>query len=287
MLQAQSRVDPQTVAVYPRNDPNPANANCPTSLPDDSHSGAINLDCFNLPDQTDATAYKKSAGEKDGTFRNRLASILMKQSDDVCTLELGRLTANEATVNTTLSILATSFATTSTIITGKTAKSILSGLAATSSASRGHINAEVYRNTLSTAVGRAIRLDRDRQKALLLANFVKTNKVYSVDQMVMDVNAYHQTCSFYYGLSLVVQAVDRTKFDELDRRRSMGTAIEDLDARTASLNVKLGDKSLSTEDQDAIKRQISELRDAQTALIKERAALTSATQGAITVTQGN
>lgn len=281
-LQAQSRVDPQTVAHYPQDGKTVMGSDCPVKLKSDTNAGAINLDCFIFPENRlkqqggqPATAYEQASTDR--TKRNRLASILLKQSDDVCTIEMGRLIADEAIANAGLSILTSGLSAASTIVSGETAKSILSGVATTTNATRGHINAEVYRNTLSTAILKAIQLERDRKRLEIFTNIPKTNDQYNVDQMIMDVNAYHQVCSLSRGLALVVDAVNRTTFDEADRRRSLGVAVEDIDNRLVVLNQKLSDAGLSSEDQTAIKQQISDLRTQQTEIIKQRSAITGAT----------
>ncbi|RVT94294.1 hypothetical protein [Sphingomonas crocodyli] len=243
-LQAQSRVDPRTVANYSRyaiedkqcrlSSPSDKNAN---RLNDDTRSGAINLDCFRFPEDSmrgkeipedGKTAYALAVADVAGIQRNRLTSILIKHADDVCTTEMGRFAANEATVNASLSILTSGFAAASTIVSGELSKSILSGIATTTSASRAHINAEVYRNIVSATVNHAIQNERDRQKLQILAKNSMNISTYSVDQMIMDVNQYHQVCSFYRGLTLVNDAVDKQKVDPSDLRSNIDRAVSDL-----------------------------------------------------------
>ncbi|HEX6376345.1 MAG TPA: hypothetical protein VFZ91_11565, partial [Allosphingosinicella sp.] len=241
-LQNQSRVDPRTVANYPRDDRIENSNTCPENLDGDTHGGAINLDCFRFPedDTTAPTAYDRAAGRlRDPArptayllaagskiARNRLGAILIKHADDVCTQELGRLTANEAISNTALATVASTLSGIATIVTGEHAKEIFAAGAGLATASRSHINAHVYRNVLSTAVSRAIHIARDKQRGEIQAQLGKDPDAYNVDQMVVDVNAYHQTCSFYRGLTLVLEAVDRTKFEESDRAAGLRAGIE-------------------------------------------------------------
>ena len=157
-LQAQSRIDPQVVAAYSKH-PNikgPGNRSCPSRIAGDTRSGAINLDCFTWDDSGE-TAY--SLAVKSDGDRNRLMDILVGRSNTLCNNDLARLVANEATVNTSLSIATSALSAAATIVTGDQASNILSGLAGTTNASRSHINAEVYRNTLSPVV---VRRDQGR-----------------------------------------------------------------------------------------------------------------------------
>jgi hypothetical protein len=254
-IQAQARVDPQTVAYYnpgrmdlPR-DPDalgPPRGPCPVKLAADTHSGAINLDCFRFPEDNDVkygasdqTAYRRVAtgAVDDGTrvLRNRLGAILIKKSDDICTLELGRLVANEGTANAALTTLDSFFSTAATIVTGEQAKSILSGLAGAANTGRTTLRAEVYRNALSTAIARAITNERAKQMAGIQQKLTKGTADYTVDQMIVDVNAYHQICSFYRGIGLVNDAVDAAKPPTNPAADASATAIQYLDEEIAGI----------------------------------------------------
>lgn len=281
-IYAQSRVDPQTVAVYPQSIPAPVkgspdgSAACPVRVRYDTHRGAVDLDCFRFPGDLSngPTAYQQAVGHDD--LRNRLAAILMKHSDDVCTIELGRLTANEAAVNATLSILTSGLAAASTVATGDVAKSILSGLATTTNASRGHINAEVYRNVLSPAVARAIESERDRKRAAITLNLVKPSRDYSVDLMIMEVNDYHQVCSFYRGLTLVVDAVDRTKFDAADQQTSLQDAIDSLDAEIRTTKSEQATAAGNATLLATLNTQLTSYEEQRTTLVKQHTAVQAA-----------
>lgn len=275
-LQAQSRVDPQTIAIYPAATPT-MTGTCVEKIHGDVRFGAINLDCLTFAGSTDL-AYQEASDDRGA--RNRLAAILLKQSDDVCTVELGRLTANQAMVNTGFSTATTALATAGSIVTGQLAGNILSGLASASNATRNHINAEVYRNLLSAAVTKAIRQERDSQRSTLLGKFSKDFPDYSVDQMIMDVNRYHQVCSFFSGLDLVITAVDRNAYFRNDPRRTAATAIDNVRAQIAAINRQLGRKDISPEEKTELLTQRAALREHETALVKEWTALPAAPEPA-------
>jgi hypothetical protein len=157
-----ARVEPVTMAVYPNKTLHTATGNCAEkrlpkdvdadgTMPDDRRPGAIDLSCFQFPEDSTTnvsttTAYARAVTSKDD--RNRLTAILLKQSDDVCTSEKALLLKRQAEVNGWLSIATTGLSTASTIFTGELAKSILSGGAAWTSGSRDHINTHVYRNQI-------------------------------------------------------------------------------------------------------------------------------------------
>ena len=260
-LQNQSRVDPRTVANYPRDDRTVDDPNCPREIGGDTHGGAINLDCFRFPGQgpNGITAYELAVDRK--VERNRLAAILIKHADDVCTQELGRLTANEAITNTALATVASTLSGIATIVTGAHAKEIFAAGSGLATASRSHVNAHVFRNILSTAVSRAIHIERDKQRGAIQAQLAKDNATYNVDQMVVEVNAYHQTCSFYRGLTLVLEAVDRTRFEESDRAGALRAAIEMYNREIATLDARAGRaKGKAKDDLEALVAQIETKR---------------------------
>lgn len=276
-LQNQSRVDPRTVAHYPRDDRIEGSLNCPLEIGGDTHGGAINLDCFRFPDHgpDGQTAYELAANRP--AERNRLAAVLIKHADDVCTQELGRLTANEAITNTALATLSSTLSGIATIVTGAHAKEIFAAGAGLSTASRSHVNAHVFRNVLSTAVSRAIHIARDKKRGEILAELNKDSTKYNVDQMIVDVNSYHQTCSFYRGLTLVLEAVDRTKFEESDRAAGLRAGLEVLENQIQRLEAQ----KLRTApgDRGTIETQIAALREEQNKRILELTTLKVETPG--------
>lgn len=163
-------------------------------------------------------AYARAASDR--VDRNRLAQILMKHSDDVCTIEMGTITANQATVNSSLNILATAATTTANIVTGNQAQQILTGVGTFAGASRSHLNADVYRNTVAYAISRAITLERQRLRELIESRYGQSRADFTVDEAIRAANQYHGVCSFYKGLELVLASVEgdqRTRAAEARR----------------------------------------------------------------------
>lgn len=176
--------------------------------------GAINLDCFVFPEDRNVDvkvkparlAYARAVDSQ--RERNRLTALLLKHSDDVCVEELGQLTANEATVNASLNILATAATTTANIVTGAQAQEILTGVGTFATASRSHLNSNVYRNTVAYAISRAITIERKRLRDSLEAHYGDSENQFTVDEAIRAANEYHGVCSFYKGLELVLASVE-------------------------------------------------------------------------------
>lgn len=163
----------------------------------------IDLDCFQFPETvSSATAYELAVGDMDK--RNRLSSILLKYSADKCTVENAEVYAYEASFNTILSTVVTGLSTAATIVSGDQAKSILSGGAAFANGTGDHINSNIYRNQVTQAITATISGERERLRAVMDSKRTLTHLEYSVDDMVRDANEFHQACSFYRGLELLL-----------------------------------------------------------------------------------
>lgn len=288
-LESQARVDPRTVAAYPNaGELSIGKSDCrPRRLRSDEHSIAINLDCFYFPESLRVPnpaggtspvppipAYDLAAmpGPNMLWYRNRLAAILATHSDEVCTKELGDISAREAISNTLLGTITSTLSTVSSIVTGTKLKSWLSGGAAISSATRDHINAEVFRNVLSNAMAKAIENSRATQMTAIKTALTDDNtENYTIDDAIRDINRYHQTCSFYNGLVLVVDAVNRAGPTIENDYRTLTTAISDLNIQIAQL--KQDKLAAAAGDKDKIQVLIDALEAKKNALVLQRSEL--------------
>lgn len=271
-FQAQSRVDPIKIASYA----SVSNACMEPTLPYDRHFGAYNLDCFKFKGESELAYVKAST---DRHYRNRLASFLVSESNTICTREMGDLIADEAMVNAGLASATTVFSTLGSIVTGRFAANALAGAASGTNAIRGHVNAEVYRNVLGAAVSKAIRQERDRQWEIIHANYAKTigdPDDYTVDDMLMEVNKYHQVCSFYRGLDLVITAVDRNAYYSNDPHGAAGVAIEMVRADISGIDRQLATSGLTEDEKAELIEQRKALRTHETELMKQYASIPQA-----------
>lgn len=216
-LGTQSRVNPISTVSY---QPSPTE-NCPmvAGLYERDRKHSINLSCFTFPEKdvtlTDAVDAKTTVRANGNAYalatisqtaRNRLTSILIKHSDDICARELGQLTADEATVNTALSVANSGFSIASTIVGGDLAKSILSGTAAFAGASRDHVNVHVYRNAVAQSISKVIWAKRNELRTALQTKYSSGTANWTIDDAIRSVNEYHQQCSLSKGLDLLAAA---------------------------------------------------------------------------------
>jgi hypothetical protein len=187
-------------------------------------------------------------------YRNRLGSLLMKHSDDICIASIGRAANNEAVTNAALNTLTTTLATVASIVTGQEAQRILAGGAAISSGTRDHVNAAVFRNVLVSAVSRAIGDERRTLANRIQEHMTQqTTANYDADTMIRDINVYHQSCSFIRGLELVTRAVDRSAVSDRTEQ------IARYDQAIAFLDARLKQGGLAAAEATALTTQRSEL----------------------------
>lgn len=181
--------------------------------------------------------------------RNRLAAILIKTSDDVCVLEKGRLVSTEASINIILTFLTQTLSGIGSVVQGATASNILSAGAALSSGTQTNINANYYKNQIIYALNKVIDQERDSSVQAIDAKRPLDVTEYSVDEMIRDVNKYHQSCSFERGLQkLLDAAADKSGAQAALQARGRDAAlvklrqeIETIDARLAQADkLKLG-----------------------------------------------
>jgi hypothetical protein len=278
-LQNQSRVDPRTVMVYSQGPYD--KATCPQGkIGGDTWDGAFSTACMRIVDDqgNEVNAYK--AAIVSPNMRNRVADQLLKQSDDVCTLEMGRLTGDEAIANTLLSTATSGFSIASTAVAVNPLKTILGAFASFTNSTRDHVRAEIYRNFVSYVLIKAIAAARQTKIQAIRSHYGDTLTAFNPDYMIQQVNEYHHLCSLSMGFTLVDAAVSKSAPDASTRRDTLTVAINELQTRIDALNREIADPKVG----DAAKVGPTSERDAlitqQTELYKSRAAIAAGSDAA-------
>jgi len=271
-LQNQSRVDPRTVMVYSQVPYD--QAKCPQGkIAGDTWDGAFSTACMRIVDDSgnEVNAYK--AAVLSANMRNRVADQLLKQSDDVCTVEMGRLTGDEAIANTLLSTATSGFSIASTAVALNPLKTILGAFASFTNSTRDHVRAEIYRNFVSYELIKAIAAARQTKVQAIRSHYGDTLGAYNPDYMIQQVNEYHHLCSLSMGFTLVDIAVSKSGPDSSTRRDTLTVAINELQSRIDQLSREIADPKVA----EAAKVGPTTERDAlitqQTELYKSRAAI--------------
>ncbi|MCJ1962883.1 hypothetical protein [Novosphingobium mangrovi (ex Hu et al. 2023)] len=160
--------------------------------------------CYNF------TNHEEGAGDRKEYLIN-----LMMIADNVCAKELRQLSANQRTVNATLSTTSTILSSAATVVSGGLADNILSGGATLLGATRDHINAEVYRKSTPELITMLIQADRELYATKLLSENRKITEALAIKAA----GEYHLKCSYFHGLSLLEQAAS-AKAEELNKMTS-------------------------------------------------------------------
>lgn len=222
---------------------------------------AIDLGCFEFDPKNDTeTAYRMATSgnmETQRIARNRLEAVLINQANLVCEQEKGAIYGNKAATSGILDFFASGLSITSTIVGGEQAKSILSGLAGLSTATRTNIDANVYQNQLVSAITKVMDAELARILTIMEAKRGSSVADYSTDDMIRRANEYHQGCSFQKGVQLLLDAaVNKEGVDRIIEGINLRTAVNNLreqrdlldrlgtpeaDAKVKELDTKLGE----------------------------------------------
>lgn len=241
-----SRVNPASVAARPM----PKDPVCPKLAPVAGDAeDSINLDCFKFDPKDTDTAYRFATVtsinggttdnerlESQRQNRNRLGFALMGHADLLCEREKGAIYGARAATSSLLDFGSSSFSIASTIVGGEQAKSILSGLAGLSTATRTNIDSNVYQNQLTSAITKM--MDTERSAITQKINSRRNEKIstFSADEMIVMVNSYHQACSFQRGIELLLDAaVNKEGVDQIVRAMNLRQLVADADRLVVGL----------------------------------------------------
>lgn len=156
-----------------------------------------NLECcfadrFGEHDSPDAATCAKR--------RNAAVALLMTQSNIQCTAHLRSIYGNEAAANIATGSIATLASTLAAASTALQAATNWAALATFASAERSLFNETIYKSMLTTAIGTKIREKREEKARNLLLKSPQTYDQYRIEEAMLLVQEYHESCSFFRGL---------------------------------------------------------------------------------------
>lgn len=172
---------------------------------------------------TEGTAFKRAFQEAqdDKNKRNELLNRFILLSDEVCEEHKGNILGNSANFNISLGGATTLFSSLATIVGAETTKTAFSAAATVTNAGRSLINEEVYYNSFAIAIIKAIDREREIERLNLKNEMDKNTSQYTIVQGILDVNVYHNSCSFQNGLKIVSESVDRRKPSAMEIREKI------------------------------------------------------------------
>lgn len=172
---------------------------------------------------TEGTSFKNAFhdAEQNQTARNKLLSRLILLSDEVCEEHKGNILGNSANINISLGGATTLFSSLATIVGAETTKTVFSAAATVTNAGRSLVNEEVYYNSFAIAIIKAIDKEREVARLHLKNEMNKNANQYTIVQGILDVNMYHNSCSFQNGLKIVSESVDKRKPSPMELREKI------------------------------------------------------------------
>lgn len=198
-------------------------------------------------------------GKSNQSKRNDFISKAIALSDRKCNIHKATIIANSHTWNVTTGTASILLAGASSVLShAKTAADLAAGAAATTGI-QSLVNKEVYADALGTTIIRSIDVGRSKKRAALETGL--TNANYTFSRALVDLHAYHDSCSLMSGLVEVTKAFENRKpsRNELDRDIKVLTeAITNAD--------KIYGAASSTEKTEALKRYRQELAEKTLAL---------------------
>lgn len=178
---------------------------------------SINLDTYRFREDQgmqQPIAYAKAVTTaKD---RNRLQTIIMEQSDAMCEEHKGEIVETASSSNLFLNIGTSALSGTAAVVKGALAKSALAAGAGFTSATAAEISDKVYQRLFVGTIVRAIDKSREEKAKLIGTDRAKAIEDYTVDDAIRDAQDYHQRCSFYQGIVLLNEAIERNQLSTDD-----------------------------------------------------------------------
>lgn len=155
---------------------------------------------------TQIDSYQKPASV---SSRNELLNFLVARSNEKCESHKAKIVGYNSIINFGASGATTLLAGAGAIVAGPVGARVLSAGAAATSATQSHFNENFYQNLIGPAINREIDAKRNAVLEEIKTKRNKTIEEYSKDDVVNDVLAYHDECSFYRGLQYLTQEKEK------------------------------------------------------------------------------
>jgi hypothetical protein len=172
------------------------------------------------------------------------AAYLITKSDQICDIHKSYIYSNRTVTNLSLGLLSSGTGIAGGLVPGLGAANVLSGTSGFLTGARALGNEEIYHNYLAEAVIKEIEArrneERERLKVTYLGATPAKDKLIQVQgvtepaQLLMDVQDYHQQCSFYVGLSHLLDKAGKTVAS--DPREAIKQKIVELKSKQTGAN---------------------------------------------------
>ncbi len=173
---------------------------------------------------------KDYEGSENKSKRNEVISKAISLSDQKCTLHKAGILSNANTWNVGASSLSILLSGAAAVLNHAQTASELAASAAATTGIQATVNKEIYADALATTILRAIDSIRTQKKAVLETGMGENH--YTLSQAIIDIQAYHDSCSMMAGLVEVTRAIDNRK----PSRNELERDIQILEQKIKNLN---------------------------------------------------
>ncbi|MFL0797284.1 MAG: hypothetical protein K6L73_07315 [Cellvibrionaceae bacterium] len=197
--------------------------------------------------EIDLSNYSLSKNLGDEQKRNDFIATVLTLSDEKCSRHKAGIIANSATWNVGTGSLAMLFTSSLAVISHEKTVKTVGALATAITGSQSLVNKEVYAETVGAAILRAIDVARATKLAKIQAGMLVDEKKYTPHQAVLDMKAYHDSCSLMEGVVQISKALENRKpsDNEVDydaaRIREYAEMITDMEAKGEISTAKAGE----------------------------------------------
>jgi hypothetical protein len=152
--------------------------------------------------------------------RDQATYSLITVSDHLCNVHLSNIVSNSNAWNVSAGTITNLLAGLASIGSNSASQARLAAGAAFSNGTRSLVNNEIYAQSLATTIVRAIEIKRTSM-GKDIADKLKTNDetAYPFFAAISDVEKYHNSCSFYVGVSEITRLVE-TRQDSIQDIKS-------------------------------------------------------------------
>lgn len=169
----------------------------------------VNLSEFRFPEDRKATdgktAYAQAAGN--ATHRNRLMAMLMNRSDRLYEIHVSKLTAVQKNIDTASDAITLTTASLAAVFTPPTTVRALATTAAITEGLQTSISENIYEQLLAPRLIRETQLARAEIRAKVDIKRSQPVDLYTVDDMLNDVQEYHRRGSILDALTRIANDV--------------------------------------------------------------------------------
>lgn len=168
-------------------------------------------------------------------LRTALQDKIIRTSDNECEKHKAAIIARGSLINFSSGWGATALSSVASISTGGSAK-MYSAASTVVNAGRSGYNADIYFGFLTAAIVREIDADRAKKLNSIRSNQAMDEAKYNVERSIKEALDYHYSCSFYTGLS---HLVEEKKAQTIPPYSVLKERLEELSAKSTAIQAAI------------------------------------------------